>query len=233
MGKKHIVIFSGAGVSAESGLKTFRDNDGLWENYSVEDVATPQAWAKNKALVLDFYNMRRKQLLETQPNAAHHFIKDLEQQYKVSVVTQNIDNLHERADSSNVLHLHGELMKVKSEHFNELVYSWEKPELKLGDLCEKGTQLRPFVVWFGEEVPAMEKAVTILSKADILVVIGTSLNVYPAANLIRFAPSYSERFLIDPSPPTNSDSLGFTVIQANATEGMKILTEKLLQRKNS
>lgn len=231
MEKKHLVIFSGAGMSAESGLKTFRDNDGLWENYAIEEVATPQAWKENKKLVLEFYNMRRKQLLASQPNNAHYLIKELEQHFEVSIITQNIDDLHERAGSSNVLHLHGELLKVKSERYDHLVYPWEKADLNLGDLCEEGFQLRPFVVWFGEEVPALEKAIPITSKADILLVIGTSLNVYPAANLVHYAPHTCECFLIDPNPPTNNNTSGFTIIQANATEGMKILTEKLLHKK--
>lgn len=228
MEKQHLVIFSGAGMSAESGLKTFRDNDGLWENYSIEDVATPQAWRKNKALVLDFYNIRRKQLIETQPNKAHFLVSDLEQRYNVSVVTQNIDDLHERAGSSKVLHLHGELMKVKSERFDHLIYNWNKPNLVLGDLCEKGSQLRPYVVWFGEDVPAIEDAISIISQADILIVIGTSLNVYPAANLVEYCPANCKRFLIDPNPPLNDNSSRFSIIKSNATEGMKILTEQLL-----
>tara|TARA_B110000503_G_C7116464_1_gene400588 strand:+ start:890 stop:1408 length:519 start_codon:yes stop_codon:yes gene_type:complete len=165
-----IVVFSGAGMSAESGLKTFRDNDGLWENYKVEEVATPQAWKANPGMVLHFYNLRRRQLFQAKPNAAHYLISKLEREYDVTVITQNIDNLHEQAGSSKVLHLHGELKKVKSEKFENLIYDWPKPDLILGDLCEKGTQLRPHVVWFGEEVPMMGEALRLAHEAEILIV---------------------------------------------------------------
>ena len=224
--KKHLIIFSGAGMSAESGLKTFRDNDGLWENYNIEDVATPQAWNKNKKLVLDFYNMRRTQLLKAKPNKAHFELVKLEEKYKVTIITQNIDDLHERAGSSNVVHLHGELRKVKNEKDGRKIYDWEKAELNLGDVCENGHQLRPHVVWFGEEVPMMDKAMEIAQTADILIVIGTSLNVYPAASVVNYVPNNCNKYLIDPNPPLQTQD--FKIIQAGAEEGTKILTKKLL-----
>lgn len=224
--QKHLVIFSGAGMSAESGLKTFRDNNGLWENYKIEEVATPEAWSKNKQLVLDFYNQRRKQLLTAEPNSAHTDLADLEKHYQITVITQNIDDLHERAGSTNVLHLHGELNKVKSEKHGNLIYPWKNPELCIGDLCEKGHQLRPHVVWFGEAVPMMDKALEIAQTADILIVIGTSLNVYPAADVVNYVPSNCINYLIDPAPPIEKND--FTVIKTNAQEGMRILKKKLL-----
>lgn len=182
--KKHIVVFTGAGVSAESGLKTFRDSDGLWENYRIEEVATPEAWERNPKLVLEFYNMRRKQCMEAQPNKAHQLIAELEKYYNVSVITQNIDDLHERAGSTNVLHLHGEIMKVRSSVDDNLIYPIKKWNLELGEKCEKGSQLRPHIVWFGEPVPMMEKAIEIVQTADVFIVVGSSLVVYPAAGLL-------------------------------------------------
>jgi len=223
------MIFSGAGMSAESGLKTFRDNNGLWENYEISEVATPEAWKNNKSLVLEFYNMRRKQLLKSNPNKAHFLVASLEENYKVTVVTQNIDDLHERAGSTSVIHLHGELKKVKSEVHSHLIYKWDKAELKLGDLCEKGHQLRPHVVWFGEEVPKMQEAYSIAQTADILIVIGTSLNVYPAAGVINFVPATTTKYLIDPDPPNTFSDSEFTTIVEGAEEGMKILTTNLMQ----
>lgn len=226
MAKKQLVVFSGAGMSAESGLKTFRDNGGLWENYKVSEVATPEAWKKDKELVLRFYNLRREQLLKAKPNKAHYKIAELEKQYDVTVITQNIDDLHERAGSTEVLHLHGELRKVRSERDANLIYNWENAELKLGDLCETGFQLRPHVVWFGEEVPMMEKAFEIAKKANILVVIGTSLNVYPAASIVNYVPANSKNYLIDPNPAMELNN--FTIINAGAEEGVNILAENLL-----
>jgi NAD-dependent deacetylase len=199
---KKIVILSGAGISAESGISTFRDSNGLWENYSIEDVATPGGWAKNPALVLEFYNQRRRQLFDVQPNAGHLALVELEKNHEVHVITQNVDDLHERAGSSKVLHLHGELRKVRSERYENLVYSWDK-DLILGDLCEKGTQLRPHIVWFGESVPMLEPAAELAMDADIFVIIGTSLQVYPAAGLMAYAPESIPIYFIDPKPQLN------------------------------
>ena len=224
--KKHIVFLSGAGMSAESGISTFRDSNGLWENHSIEEVATPQGFAKNPQLVLDFYNARRKQLFEVEPNKGHRLIAELEKQNQVSVVTQNVDDLHERAGSTQVLHLHGELRKVRSTADPLLIYNWEK-DLTLDDRCEEGSQLRPHIVWFGEDVPAMDEAIGIVNEADIVIVIGTSLQVYPAAGLMNYAKSTSKVFYIDPNPSiSNSDRL--TVIPKIASEGMKELIEKHL-----
>ncbi len=213
-------------MSAESGLKTFRDNNGLWENYKVEEVATPEAWANDPKMVLHFYNLRRKQLFKAKPNKAHELISELEKKYKVTIITQNIDDLHERAGSSKVIHLHGELKKVRSEKYPELIYSWNKEELHFGETCEKGFQLRPHVVWFGEEVPMMAEAFEIARTANILIVIGTSLNVYPAANVVNFVSENCEKYLIDPNPPIQGNN-NFTIIQAGAEEAMEILTKKL------
>ncbi|MFT6165401.1 MAG: NAD-dependent deacetylase [Vicingaceae bacterium] len=223
-----IVVFSGAGMSAESGLKTFRDNDGLWENYKVEEVATPQAWKANPGMVLHFYNLRRRQLFQAKPNAAHYLISKLEREYDVTVITQNIDNLHERAGSRKVLHLHGELKKVKSEKFENLIYDWPKLDLILGDLCERGTQLRPHVVWFGEEVPMMGEALRLAQEAEILIVIGTSLNVYPAANIAFSVGANCLKYLIDPNPPELNNTANFTIIKAGAEEGLTILLKKIM-----
>lgn len=226
--KPHIVVFSGAGVSAESGIKTFRDNDGLWENYEISQVATPQAWKKDKELVLRFYNMRRKQLVNASPNEAHTIIAALEENFDVTIITQNIDDLHERAGSSKVIHLHGELRKVQSEKFPELVYDWDKEELQPGDLCERGYQLRPFVVWFGEEVPMMSVAYRVAQSADIFIVVGTSLNVYPAANIVDFISETTKCFLIDPITPEWNLSDKWTILQEKAVAGMRSL-QKLLE----
>lgn len=198
MSKKKLVIFSGAGMSAESGLKTFRDSGGLWEQYRIEDVATPEAWDANMELVLEFYNQRRKQVMEASPNDAHFFVASLEKKFDVQVITQNIDDLHERAGSKNVLHLHGEIMKSRSTVDPSLVYSMKSFELKKGQLCEKGSQLRPHIVWFGEMVPEMENAYLKAEKADLFVVIGTSLNVYPAAGLMTYVTQTTPKWLLDP-----------------------------------
>ena len=228
--KKNLVVLTGAGISAESGISTFRDSGGLWEQYHVEDVATPEGWQKDKSLVTDFYNQRRKQLLEVKPNYGHIGLAELEQHFHVSVITQNVDNLHERAGSSSVLHLHGELTKVRSERYEHLVYelSPEKYEVKIGDLCEKGYQLRPHIVWFGEAVPMMEKAIEITQQADILVVVGTSLNVYPAAGLLHYAPSHIPVYLIDPND-VSVNRKSVRIIKKGASQGMKELIQDLAQ----
>jgi NAD-dependent deacetylase len=226
---KHIVVFTGAGVSAESGLKTFRDSDGLWENYRIEEVATPEAWKRNPKLVLEFYNMRRKQCMEAKPNKAHLLIAELEKKYKVSVITQNIDDLHERAGSKKVLHLHGEIMKVRSSVDENLIYPIKKWNLELGELCEKGSQLRPHIVWFGEPVPMMEQAIKIVQEADIFIVIGSSLVVYPAAGLVFYAPSDIPKYLIDPGDFPHEITSQVIHIKKKASEGMQELFDKLIQ----
>lgn len=227
MKKKKIVVFSGAGMSAESGIKTFRDSGGLWEQYKIEDVATPEAWEKNKELVLDFYNQRRKQIIDAKPNDAHYLVADLQSQYDVHVITQNIDDLHERAGSKKVLHLHGEIMKARSSKYPELIYQLNSGEIKLGDVCEKGEQLRPHIVWFGEAVPEMDNATAITEDADVFITIGTSLNVYPAANLIHVVNPQTPKFLIDPGDFNLDYIKNLTVIKATAVEGMKILSKKI------
>lgn len=227
MKKKKIVVFSGAGISAESGIKTFRDSGGLWEEYKIEDVATFDAWKKNKELVLEFYNQRRKQILEAVPNEAHLIVADFQKDFDVQVITQNIDDLHERAGSENVLHLHGEIMKGRSTVQSHLVYPLKHWEIKIGDTCELGSQLRPHIVWFGEDVPEMTKATELAGDADIFITIGTSLNVYPAANLIHVVKNKIPKFLVDPSV-LNLDSVNnLTVIKATAVEGMKLLSKKI------
>ncbi len=225
---KHIVVFTGAGVSAESGLKTFRDGDGLWENYRIEEVATPEAWQKNPKLVLDFYNMRRKQCMEAKPNKAHQLIAELEKYYKVSVITQNIDDLHERAGSSHVLHLHGEIMKVRSSVDENLIYPINKWNLEWGEKCEKGSQLRPHIVWFGEAVPMMPVAIDIVETADIFIVVGSSLVVYPAASLIHYAPSDMPKYLIDPGQFSEQITQDIVHIKKKATEGMSEIFDILV-----
>lgn len=227
--KRRIVILTGAGISRESGLQTFRDGDGLWNNYRIEEVATYDAWLSNRELVLDFYNQRRKQLLEVQPNKAHYALKDLEQQYDVQIITQNVDDLHERAGSSRILHLHGELRKVRSTRNASLVFELDGWELKTGDLCPEGSQLRPHIVWFGEAVPMFDEAVRITKTADVVMVIGTSLNVYPAAGLMHYAPNHSPVFLIDPGEFRFSHGKPPVHIQKQATIGVPELVEKWLR----
>ncbi len=202
-----IVVFSGAGISADSGLKTFRDADGLWEGHAVEDVATPQAWQKDKEKVLRFYNERRTQLMNAQPNAAHKALVDLESYFDVQIVTQNVDDLHERAGSTKVLHLHGELLKARSEKNSNVIVPWKK-DIRLGDLAEDGGQLRPHVVWFGEAVPTMDEALQLVSESDIFLIVGTSLLVYPAAGLIHYCPSNCQIHYIDPRPNKSMENLG-------------------------
>lgn len=226
--KKNIVVLTGAGISAESGIKTFRDSDGLWENHRIEDVATFDAWQRNKELVLDFYNQRRRQLLQCEPNDAHKFLVTLEEKYNVHIITQNVDDLHERAGSANVLHLHGELLKVRSTLDENLIYEW-KSDLKVGDKCEKGAQLRPHIVWFGEQVPMIEVAGNIASKADIFIVVGTSLVVYPAAGLVHYTDFTVPKFVIDPNKPTISNMQNVEYITENASVGVKQLTERLMK----
>ena len=196
---KHIVILSGAGMSAESGLKTFRDSNGLWEGHDVMEVASPQGFEKDPALVLEFYNQRRRQLLKVEPNRAHLALVEMEKEHKVSIVTQNVDDLHERAGSSSILHLHGELFKVRSTYDSSDVQEWKK-DLNLGDVCAKGHQLRPHIVWFGEEVPAIPAAISICQTADVLIIIGTSMQVYPAASLMNYVDARTKVYYIDPNP---------------------------------
>ncbi len=223
---KKLVILSGAGMSAESGIRTFRDMNGLWEEYDVMEVASIEAWHKNPELLLRFYNDRRKQMIESKPNRGHQLLAELEDNFEIQIITQNVDDLHERAGSSNVLHLHGELTKARSSKDPSLIYKLEDPVMKLGDLCEKGSQLRPHIVWFGEPVPEMDKAIEITQSADILCIIGTSLNVYPAAGLINYVKENIPVFLIDPNPPAHLP-LHIQVISQKAGSGVEILCNKL------
>ncbi len=221
-----IVVLTGAGISAESGIKTFRDAGGLWEGHDVMEVASPEGWRKNSALVLDFYNQRRKQLLEVLPNKAHYFLAGLEKEHEVHIITQNVDDLHERAGSTHVLHLHGELLKARSTKNPGLVYPWTK-DLCLGDLCEEKSQLRPHIVWFGEDVPLMEEAIEICLTADIFIIIGTSMQVYPAAGLIQFAPAGIPVFFIDPKPAVPGNYPNLRIIAEKAVNGVEILNKYL------
>lgn len=225
---KNLVVLTGAGMSAESGIRTFRDSGGLWEEYEVTEVATPMAWAKNPGLVLRFYNERRKQLEGCQPNKGHLTLAELEKHFNVQVITQNVDDLHERAGSTKILHLHGELTQARSTSDPALIYNIGYAELKAGDKCEKGSQLRPNIVWFGEAVPMMEEAMRITSGADIFVVIGSSLNVYPAAGLIEYAPASASLWLIDPNEVFVPGYRKVNIIKAGASEGMEILKGRLL-----
>ena len=229
--KKKLVVLTGAGISAESGIKTFRDSDGLWEGHNVMDVATPEGWRKNPELVLDFYNQRRKQLLEVQPNIGHLILAEMERDFDVHIITQNVDDLHERAGSTNVLHLHGELLKVRSVKNTNAILDW-KTDIFLGDRDANGDQLRPHIVWFGEDVPALDAAISITQAADYFAVIGTSLQVYPAAGLIDFTKKTTPLFYIDPKPasiPNLKNSL--ELIPMNATDGVLILKNNLLALK--
>ncbi|TRZ43644.1 SIR2 family NAD-dependent protein deacylase [Robertkochia solimangrovi] len=227
---EHIVVLTGAGVSAESGIQTFRDADGLWEGHDVMDVASPIGWNKNMELVLDFYNQRRRQLLTVTPNAAHYALAELQKEYRVTIVTQNIDDLHERAGSSRVIHLHGELLKARSTFDENLIYDWKK-DINPGDFCEHHHQLRPHVVWFGEAVPMIEYAAEAVSKADILMVIGTSMQVYPAAGLVHYAPKRTPIYFIDPRPRITEDELpNLSIIAENATEGVPIAVARILKK---
>lgn len=226
---RKLVILTGAGMSAESGIKTFRDSDGLWEEYDVRDVATPEGWARDADLVLRFYNERRRQLKEAAPNAGHIGVARLEKYFDVHVITQNIDNLHERAGSTKVLHLHGELTKARSTSDPALVYDIGYKDLNRGDVCERGSQLRPHIVWFGEAVPMMEEAVEICSHANIFVVIGSSLVVYPAAGLLGFAPSGASLWLIDPNEVDTPVVRKIEFIREKASKGVSVLTKRLLE----
>ncbi len=223
--KPKLVVLSGAGMSAESGIPTFRGGDGLWENHRIEDVATPAAWARDRELVLRFYNERRKRMWECQPNSGHLGLVKLEARFDVEIVTQNVDNLHERAGSTKVAHLHGELTKARSTLDPTLVYEIDGWELKCGDKCAKGSQLRPHIVWFGEAVPMMEGAIEIVSVADIVAIIGTSLQVYPAASLLDFAPALARIFYVDPAPAATDERV--TVIRCGAGEGVARLSALL------
>jgi NAD-dependent deacetylase len=226
MGKKKLVVLTGAGISAESGLKTFRDSDGLWEGYDINEVATATAWRKNPELVLEFYNMRRKNVREAKPNAAHDGLASLQDVFDVHVVTQNIDDLHERAGTKSVLHLHGEILKMRSEKNEELIYPIEV-EIKMGDRAEDGGQLRPHIVWFEEPVPMIEKAVELVRSADIFLIVGTSLVVYPAAGLVNYAPYPIPKFIVDKRIPYTSSLYNLTVIEKAATEGVGELQQLL------
>ncbi len=219
MVKKKLVVLTGAGISAESGLRTFRDSDGLWEGYEVTEVATPRAWKKNVQLVLDFYNMRRKDVAKALPNAAHIGLAELEKDFEVYVITQNIDDLHERAGSKNVLHLHGEIFKMRSEFDGSLVYEI-RDDILLGDKAKDGAQLRPHIVWFEEPVPMIEEAARIAASADIFVVVGTSLVVYPAAGLINYAPRQAPKFIIDKKIPYTTSLHNLTTIEKPASDGV-------------
>ncbi|HEX7585441.1 MAG TPA: NAD-dependent deacylase [Prolixibacteraceae bacterium] len=227
--KKRLVILSGAGMSQESGIRTFRDMGGLWEEYDITEVATPEAWERNPELVMKFYNDRRKQLYESEPNDGHRGLIDLEKDFEVHIITQNVDDLHERAGSSKVLHLHGELKKARSTIDETLIYDIDGWELKFGDRCAKGSQLRPHIVWFGEAVPAMDEAIQIVENTDILIVIGTSLNVYPAAGLINYTKKGIPIYVIDPERPSIYIP-NVTNIQEKAGKGVEILKEKLKVR---
>jgi NAD-dependent deacetylase len=224
---KKLVVLTGAGISAESGLKTFRDSNGLWEGHDVMEVATPEGWYKNPKLVLDFYNARRKQALSAKPNQAHRILKSLEDQFDVTIITQNVDHLHEMAGSSKVIHLHGQLFESRSTADERLVYKMGHWELKLGDQCEKGSQLRPNIVWFGEAVPMMEIAIDITQQADLLVIVGTSMVVYPAAGLMHYAKPNIPIYVIDPIKPSISKQPNLHFIEEKATTGMQKLKEIL------
>lgn len=222
-----MVVLTGAGISAESGLKTFRDEDGLWEGYDIEEVATATAWRKNPQLVLEFYNMRRQSVLDAKPNDAHYILAELQQQFEVTIVTQNIDDLHERAGSEKVLHLHGEILKMRSEKNESLVYPING-NINWGDKAEDGAQLRPHIVWFEEAVPMMDVAAQVVKGADIFLIAGTSLVVYPAAGLVNYAPWPVPKFIVDKKIPYTSSLYNLTTIEKKATEGMKDLKTLLM-----
>lgn len=225
---KNLVILTGAGISAESGIQTFRDQNGLWEGHNIMQVASQKGFKENPAIVLDFYNKRRRQLLEVTPNSAHYNLVKLEEFYNVRIITQNVDDLHERAGSKHILHLHGELLKVRSTHNVNEIYNWNK-DLYLGDVCKKGFQLRPHIVWFGENVPLIEEAIKCVKKAAIFVIIGTSLQVYPAANLIEYLDEEVPIYYIDPLPSPINKQSQVKVLQQKATEGTKT-PMKILQQ---
>ena len=227
---KKIVVLTGAGISAESGIRTFRDANGLWEGHDVMEVASPEGWNNNKELVLDFYNQRRRQLFDVVPNEAHLALVELESSYQVSVITQNVDDLHERAGSGNIIHLHGELRKARSTRYPELIYQWDK-DLNVGDNCEQGHQLRPHIVWFGEAVPMIEKAALEISTADLVMIIGTSMQVYPAAGLVGFAERAQKIYYVDLNPTINYE-LGIAnnleIVSKKASVGVPQIVQSLL-----
>ncbi len=225
---KKIVVLTGAGISAESGIKTFRDADGLWEGHDVTEVASPMGWKNNPQMVIDFYNQRRRQLLTVSPNKGHFSLVTLEEKYDVTIVTQNIDDLHERAGSSSVIHLHGELLKVRSQFDENLILDW-KQDLNLGDFCEHNSQLRPHIVWFGEMVPMMDMAINITEQADILLIIGTSMQVYPAAGLLQYTRRQIPIYFIDPNPAI-SPTQHLTIIAEKATVGVPKVVKELINK---
>lgn len=230
MKKKKIVILTGAGISAESGIQTFRDADGLWEGHDVHEVASPAGWKKNKELVLDFYNQRRAQLHTVEPNAAHKALAKLDKHFEVCIITQNVDDLHERGGSERILHLHGELFKVRSTLDPSLVYEHREP-INIGDKCEKGSQLRPHIVWFGEDVPMIGAAAQISALADIFIVVGTSMQVYPAANLIHYVDAHAPKYFVDPKPAiVESEVRNLSIIAKTATEGVPPLVDELIEK---
>jgi NAD-dependent deacetylase len=228
--RKKIVVLTGAGISAESGIKTFRDSDGLWENYDVMEVASIEGWYKNPELILRFYNERRLQAYNAQPNEGHLALARLEESFEVIIVTQNVDNLHEKAGSSNVIHLHGELSKVRSTSHPHLIYEWGDKPIHLGDKCEKGSQLRPHIVWFGEAVPMMEEAVKVTLEADIFMVVGTSLNVYPAAGLLDYVGNDIPKYIIDPHIPTVRKIPNLFLIEEKGTVGVPKVAQELVEK---
>jgi NAD-dependent deacetylase len=226
---KKLIVLTGAGISAESGIPTFRDSNGLWEGFRVEDVASPEGWHRDPVVVLDFYNQRRKKALEVQPNRGHEILAELESQFDVTIVTQNVDDLHERAGSSRVIHLHGSLFESRSTKDERLVYPIEGWELKMGDMCEKGSQLRPNIVWFGEMVPLMETAADIAKQADIFLVVGTSMVVYPAASLIHYVSYDTPKFVVDPKLPDVGNIPLLQMIADKASTGMEKVRDELLK----
>lgn len=228
--KKKLVVLTGAGISAESGLKTFRDSDGLWEGYEVTEVATPGAWRKNPQLVLDFYNMRRKNVADAKPNAAHYGLAELEKDFDVTIITQNIDDLHERAGSTNVLHLHGQIFQMRSDSDEEAIYEI-RSDMQLGDTAADGSQLRPHIVWFGEAVPMMELSIPVVRQSDLFVIAGTSLVVYPAAGLVNYVAAHVPKFIMDKKIPYTSALRNLTSIEKPATEGVKELMELIRKHK--
>jgi NAD-dependent deacetylase len=225
-----VIVLTGAGISAESGLKTFRDSDGLWEGYDIEEVATPEGWQRNPGLVQEFYNMRRKSVLEAKPNAAHYALAKLEQKFEVTIVTQNIDDLHERAGSSNVVHLHGIITRSQSSLNPQLTYPMDSWEIKMNEVCELGSPLRPHVVWFGEVVPMIETASALCTTADIFILIGTSLAVYPAAGLIDYVPQSVPKYIVDPHIPYVRGGESVIKIEEKATTGVVKLVDDLLSK---
>ena len=228
---KKIVVLTGAGISAESGIPTFRDAGGLWEGHNVQDVATPEAWERNPQLVLDFYNQRRQKLRNVKPNDGHKALVELEALYQVTIITQNVDDLHERAGSKHIIHLHGELLKARSSRHDNLIYPWQH-DIEIGDVCEQGAQLRPHIVWFGEMVPMIEAAAEAVSQADILIIVGTSMQVYPAAGLAGYAPLNTPIYYVDPKPSINYElahSANVHVLAENASTGVRKVVDELLK----